>query len=223
MPLNIVFFLTLHAQFIIEIMTIEEAIKQRHSVRKYIHKPLSTEVVRALEEKILECNKEGGLHIQLVTQETKAFSGIMSYGKFHGVENYLVMAGQKADNLDERIGYYGEQLVLLAQALGLNTCWAGLSYRKVNGAYKIEKGEKLTCMIALGYGESQGVSHKIKTMEQVSNATTTLLHGSERAWKQLFLLPLPSISRSSHSSCKTRKVQKLVVNPKLLPREASQW
>lgn len=60
--------------------------------------------------------------------------------KFHGVENYLVMAGQKADNLDERIGYYGEQLVLLAQALGLNTCWAGLSYRKVNGAYKIEKG-----------------------------------------------------------------------------------
>ena len=131
-------------------MTIEEAIKQRHSVRKYIHKPLSTEVVRALEEKILECNKEGGLHIQLVTQdkegglhiqlvtqETKAFSGIMSYGKFHGVENYLVMAGQKADDLDERIGYYGEQLVLLAQALGLNTCWAGLSYRKVNGAYKI--------------------------------------------------------------------------------------
>ena len=166
------FFLTLHAQFIIDILTIEEAIKQRHSVRKYIHKPLSTEVVRALEEKILECNKEGGLHIQLVTQETKAFSGIMSYGKFHGVENYLVMAGQKADNLDERIGYYGEQLVLLAQALGLNTCWAGLSYRKVNGAYKIEKGEKLTCMIALGYGESQGVSHKIKTMEQVSNATS---------------------------------------------------
>ena len=107
MPLNIVFFLTLHAQFIIEIMTIEEAIKQRHSVRKYIHKPLSTEVVRALEEKILECNKEGGLHIQLVTQETKAFSGIMSYGKFHGVENYLVMAGQKDDDLDERIGYYG--------------------------------------------------------------------------------------------------------------------
>lgn len=153
-------------------MTIEEAIKQRHSVRKYIHKPLSTEVVRALEEKIGECNKEGGLHIQLVTQETKAFSGIMSYGKFHGVENYFVMAGQKADDLDERIGYYGEQLVLLAQALGLNTCWAGLSYRKVNEAYKIEKGEKLTCMIALGYGESQGISHKIKTMEQVSNATS---------------------------------------------------
>lgn len=83
------FFLTLQINYIIEVMTIEEAIKQRHSVRKYIHKPLSTEVVRALEEKIGECNKKGGLHIQLVTQETKAFSGIMSYGKFHGVEIYL--------------------------------------------------------------------------------------------------------------------------------------
>lgn len=60
------------------------------------------------------------------------------------------MAGQKADNLDERIGYYGEQLVLLAQALGLNTCWAGLSYRKVNEAYKIEKGGEVDMHDCLG-------------------------------------------------------------------------
>ena len=152
-------------------MTIEEAIKQRHSVRKYTHKPLSKEIVEILEEKIDECNEKGRLHIQLVTQETKAFTGIMSYGKFHGVENYLVMAGKKADDLDERIGYYGEQLVLLAQTLGLSTCWVGLSYRKVKEAYHIEEGEKLACMIALGYGETKGVCHKIKTIEQVSNAT----------------------------------------------------
>ena len=78
-------------------MTIKEAIKQRHSVRNYIHKPLSKKIVEILEEKISECNEKGRLHIQLVTQETKAFTGIMSYGKFHGVENYLVMAGKKAD------------------------------------------------------------------------------------------------------------------------------
>ena len=41
----------------------------------------------------------------------------------------------------------------------------------MNEAYKIEEGEKLACMIALEYGDSQGVSHKIKTIEQVSNAT----------------------------------------------------
>ena len=112
------------------IMTLLEAIKQRHSVRRYVHKPLSAEIVETLQKKIDECNAEGGLHIQLVTNETKAFTGIFSYGKFYGVENYIVMVGKKADDLDERVGYYGEQLVLLAQTLGLNTCWAGLSYRR---------------------------------------------------------------------------------------------
>ena len=96
---------------------------------------------------------------------------MLSYGSFSGVKNYLVMVGKKAKDLDERVGYYGEQIVLLAQTLGLNTCWVGLSYRKVPEAYNVGKDEKLVCMIALGYGETQGVPHKIKTVEQVSNAS----------------------------------------------------
>ena len=81
------------------------------------------------------------------------------------------MVGKKDDNLDERVGYYGEQLVLLAQTLGLNTCWVGLSYRKVEDAYNVGKDEKLVCVIAIGYGETQGVTHKVKNVEQVSNAS----------------------------------------------------
>lgn len=151
-------------------MNLEEAIKQRHSVRKYIHAPLPTEIIEAIQKKIDECNVKGQLHIQLVTNETRAFTGIFSYGKFFGVENYLVMVGKKADDLDERIGYYGEKLVLLAQTLGLNTCWVGLSYRKVSKAYSVDADEKLVCMISLGYGATQGVKRKSKTVEQVSNA-----------------------------------------------------
>lgn len=150
-------------------MTLQEAIKARHSVRRYISKPLPQEIINALQAKINECNRIGNLHIQLVTNETKAFGGLLAYGSFSGVENYFVMIGKKASDLDERIGYYGEQLVLLAQQLGLNTCWAGLSYRKVNNAYKISYGEILSCMIALGYGETQGVTHKIKSEQNVSS------------------------------------------------------
>ena len=69
------------------------------------------------------------------------------------------------------VGYYGEHLVLFAQTLGLNTCWVGLSYSKVPGTYVLDEGEKIACYIALGYGETQGVGHKIKTVEQVSNAS----------------------------------------------------
>ena len=152
-------------------MTIQEAIEARHSVRAYTGQPLAADVVEVLEEKIRELNEKGHLHMQLIRNETKAFQGkLAKYGKFRGVNDYIVMAGQKSDDLDERIGYYGEQLVLLAQTLGLNTCWVGLSYSKVPGTYVLEAGEVIEAYISIGYGETQGVSHKIKSVEQVSNA-----------------------------------------------------
>ena len=152
-------------------MTLLETVYARHSVRKYIDKELSADIIAALQDKIAECNKVGNLNIQLVQNETRAFTGMLSYGQFSGVKNYLVMVGKKSKDLDERVGYYGEQLVLFVQTLGLNTCWVGLSYRKVPEAYNVGKDEKLVCMIALGYGETQGFSHKIKSIEEVSNAS----------------------------------------------------
>lgn len=152
-------------------MTLLEAITARHSVRKYLDKEIPADIIAVLQDRIAEYNKVGNLNIQLVLNETKAFTGMLSYGKFSGVKNYLVMVGRKSKDLDERIGYYGEHLVLLAQTLGLNTCWVGLSYRKVPEAYDVGKDEKLACMIALGYGDTQGVSHKIKSKEEVSNAS----------------------------------------------------
>ena len=153
-------------------MTIQEAIEARHSVRAYRDQPLTEEIIKLLESKIDELNLEGQLHIQLIKNEPKAFQGTLAkYGKFRGVNNYIVMAGKKSDDLDERVGYYGEQLVLFAQTLGLNTCWVGLSYSKVPGTYVLGEGEKIACYIAIGYGETQGADHKIKTVEQVSNAS----------------------------------------------------
>ena len=153
-------------------MTLQEALQARHSVRAYKEQPLAEDVVRLLEEQITVLNREGNLHIQLILNEPKAFIGTLAkYGKFRNANNYIVMAGKKADDRDERVGYYGEHLVLLAQTLGLNTCRVGLSYSKVPGTYVLEDGEKIACYIAIGYGETQGVTHKIKTVEQVSNVS----------------------------------------------------
>ena len=155
-------------------MTIQEAIEARHSVRAYKDQPLADEVARRLEEEIAVVNQKGNLHVQLIRNEPKAFQGTMAkYGKFRNANNYLVMAGKRAEDLDERVGYYGEHLVLLAQTLGLNTCWVGLSYSKVPGTYVLDEGEKIACYIAIGYGETQGVGHKIKTVKKVSNASDT--------------------------------------------------
>lgn len=154
-------------------MTLLEAIDARHSVRRYISRPLEREAVDCLRAKIDECNSKGNLHIQLVLNERKGFSGMLAYGSFSGVENYIVIAGRRADDLDERVGYYGEQIVLLAQQLGLGTCWAGLSYRKVKGAYALDSEEKVACMISLGYPDDAGRKHKCKSVEDVSNASVS--------------------------------------------------
>ncbi len=153
-------------------MTLSEAILARHSVRAYTNQPITGDTLFVLQQKIDDVNAAGNLHIQLVLNEPKAFLCTMAkYGKFRGVRNYLVMAGKKADDLDERVGYYGEQLVLLAQTLGLNTCWVGVSYSKTPGAFVLDEGEKVACVISIGYGETQGVSHKIKSPKEVSNAS----------------------------------------------------
>ena len=132
-------------------MTLQEAIEARHSVRAYKNQPLAEDVVKVLEEKIKELNNAGQLHMQLILNEPKAFQGTMAkYGKFRNANNYIVMAGKKGDDLDERVGYYGEHLVLLAQTLGLNTCWVGLSYSKVPGTYVLDEGEKIACYISIG-------------------------------------------------------------------------
>ena len=168
----------------------QEAIEARHSVRAYKDLPLSEEIVKLLEEELVKLNKEGQLHIQLICNEPKAFQGTMAkYGKFRNANNYLVMAGKKAEDLDERIGYYGEHLVLLAQTLGLNTCWVGLSYSKVPGTYVLDEDEKIACYIAIGYGETQGSGHKIKTVEQVSNASDITPSWFKRGVEAALLAP----------------------------------
>lgn len=80
------------------------------------------------------------------------------------------MVGPKGPQLDERVGHEGERLVLLAQELGLNTCWVGMTFKKVPTAFTVARGEKLACVIALGYGATQGVPHKSRPLEDLYSA-----------------------------------------------------
>lgn len=111
------------------------------------------------------------------------------YGKFSGVKNYIALIGKKSPSLDERCGYYGERLVLLAQQLGLNTCWVAMTYSKVKNAYVLGEGEKLCVVIALGYGVTQGTGHKIKTPEDVVQTKGVLPDWFKRGIKAALLAP----------------------------------
>lgn len=149
-------------------MEILEIMKQRHSVRSYTDKTIEEEKRTILNTLVQEINQKNGLHIQIIYDEPKCFDSFMAhYGKFSGVQNYIALIGKKSPNLDELLGYYGEEIVLKAQELGLNTCWVALTHGKSKAV--IEKGEKQICLITVGYGAVQGAPHKSKPLESLCN------------------------------------------------------
>lgn len=145
-----------------------DTIRARHSVRAYTDERIQGDALAALRTEVVACNREGGLHIQLCLDEPTAFSSMMArYGRFENVRNYIALVGKGDATFDERCGYYGERLVLLAQQLGLNTCWVAISFSKGKSRQfiKIEPGEKLLMVISLGYGKTDGVASRSKPVE----------------------------------------------------------
>lgn len=155
-------------------MDILELMKGRHSVRQYTDRKIEGEVLASLQREIEECNALSGLNFSLCTDEPVAFGGFAArYGGFKNVQNYIVLAGKRCKDFEEKCGYYGERIVLKAAELGLNTCWVGISYRRGAGKAKIAKGEKLSLVIAIGYGVNNGHSHKVKPLEKLFSADQT--------------------------------------------------
>lgn len=148
-------------------MEIIELMKERHSVRQYTDKKIEKEKREVLNTLIAQINQKAGLHIQIIYDEPKCFNSMMAhYGKFDGVNNYIALVGEKSKP-DESLGYYGEQIVLKAQELGLNTCWVAMTHGKSKA--QIDKGEKQVCLISLGYGKTAGAAHKSKKLSEVCN------------------------------------------------------
>lgn len=150
---------------------IEKIIKERHSVRSYLDKEIEKEKVDILNKLINKINEEEKLNIQLVLNDSDVFDKfILHYGRLKNCKNYIALIGKKDSSLDEKVGYYGEKIVLKAQELGLNTCWVAGTYKKSAVKAKISKDSKLVCVIAIGYGETNGVIRKSKTIDEVTDS-----------------------------------------------------
>lgn len=148
-------------------MEILEIMKNRHSVRQYKNQTIEESKRAELNSYIEEVNKESNLSIQIFYDEPKCFDSFMAhYGKFVNVKNYIAIVGNKTDQ--EKAGYYGEKIVLKCQEMGLNTCWVAMTHGKSQA--KVKKGQKQLILISLGYGETQGVAHKSKSIEELGHA-----------------------------------------------------
>lgn len=151
-------------------MGLLEAMQERRSVRQFTSQAISGETRAALEGIIKQVNDESGLNIQLVTRQPAAFKSILAgYGRFKNVANYLALVGPDIPDLDELCGYFGEKIVLEAQALGLGTCWVGGTYSKKKTVCEVNPGERLSLVIAIGYPAQTGAPHKSRAISDVSS------------------------------------------------------
>lgn len=137
------------------------AMEERHSVRCYRDEPLPADMVADLHRAVDAVNEECDTLIQLVVDEPRAFQCMKArYGKFQNVRDYFTLIGPECKQLDQLLGYAGEKLVLYCQALGLGTCWVGSSYKMVQGRYRVDLGQKLAAVIAVGFAAETGQPHK---------------------------------------------------------------
>lgn len=117
-------------------MELWQAMEMRHSVRSYKETGIGKEVKEKLAGMIEACNRESGLHMQLVAEEPQAFSSLMAhYGKFYGVRNYIALVGKKDAGVDETCGYYGEKLYVVI----------AIGYGKSQGVPHKSKAMELVC------------------------------------------------------------------------------
>ena len=153
-----------------------KAVENRHSVRQYLDLPIEQEKIDFLNGEIQKINSESGLNIQLFTNEHTTFKSFLAkYGKFENAFNFFALVGENTLDLDQKVGYYGEKLVLLAQSLNLNSCWVALTFNKKKCPAKIEQGQRLAIVVSLGYGKTQGVLHKQKPFENFCKAKKSTL------------------------------------------------
>jgi len=179
-------------------MTKLEAIDERKSRRLYLEKPLEESVISKLQHLIDSYNTASDLSIRFIEDGSSAFKSFKkTYGLFSGVRSLIAMVGSKNDpDLKEKIGYFGEMLVLDATMLGLGSCWVGGTFEIKSSIFQLSDAESLICVIPVGYVENlsfkekmihQMVAGKSKSIEQLLNSDSklpeNLLEGMKAAQK----------------------------------------
>ena len=132
---------------------LKEAMYKRHSRRSYLREKLRDEDAAFLKERIHMYNQKHGLHMKLVCGHPEIFKGFRnSYGMFHNVENFIMMMGNSRDvYMQEKLGYFGERLIMEAVERNMGTCWVGGTFAKDALKPYVKEDEKLYCVIAIGY------------------------------------------------------------------------
>ena len=148
-------------------MDLKEAMSARHTVRKFTPGSLSDTEVQSLNDRVDKMNSELGLEIKLVRSDEAGLNAFAKLFMSSGVSDYFVLAADDAPDAEERLGYASSDLMLYAQTLGLNTWWIGGVFNKKHIS-ELVPGKFVPGIVVVGHGVTQGVPHKNKPADKVS-------------------------------------------------------
>ena len=177
-------------------MALMDLILHRHSIRRYLDRPVER-------EKIMQCLEAARLapsasnsqpwHFVVVDEPAlknklcdAAFSGLFSVMKFPRQAPVIVAAVGNPPGPALRMGNIilhtnfslidmgiaVEHFILQADELGLGTCWMGLfDEKKVKRALGIPRNRKVVALLTLGYYDEALAKrqHNRKTLEEMSS------------------------------------------------------
>lgn len=145
------------------------AIEKRRSRRQFVPRPLEPELQERMRTVCEEFRPFPETRAVLVNQSPdKVFKGLLGhYGKIKGATAFIAYIGDMdGPNVQEKLGYMGEGIVLEATSLGLSTCWVGGFFKPEVAAplAGTMKNEKVLAVTPLGYPrEGWSLEEKLMT------------------------------------------------------------
>jgi hypothetical protein len=133
------------------------AIAARRSRRSYDKsRPIETKVKEQLHAACSDFKPYPGARVAFVSEPPDdIFANALGfYGNIKNAPAFLAFIGDMADpNVQEKMGYTGEGIILEATSLRLGTCWVALTYnsKSVSPMIKLDGNEKLLSVSPVGY------------------------------------------------------------------------
>jgi len=165
-------------------MDIIQAIEKRISCRAFTTRQPDDETVQKLEQEIAAINDEAGLHFQLYGPREDGTAISMASNMFASNPPYYAALVARKDPIEEeKLGFYGERLVLLAEMLGLSTCWVASTYDRESARVDLAEGEVLHDVLPLGYAPAK--------MPLKQRTIRTAIRGRSKKQDELYRGPVP--------------------------------